>query len=482
MFGLLTQATTSAFTAGLTVYLARALGESGYGVFALGLGIGSFALLASDAGISYAAARFIAERYTDRAAVADVVSAALMLTVAAALAAGALLWVMSGPIAAAFGQAALRWPLRGISLAVAGQSLLLLYLRIFSAVRQVRLGVWVVFVESLTEATASVALVALGAGVTGAAFGRAIGYAVGAAAALAAGGRLLGSRAFSLRPKGEVGTGEIVRYAGSLLVTNSAYTVYGAIDTLLIGAILTTSAVGLFSGPMRLVLFFGYVGESVAGALGPRVARTADREPDVAAWRAGLRWLLIFQSLLVAPLLVWATPIMVLLLGSAFHESGPILRVLTLYVFLGGLSPVLSITVNYLGQGAKRIPIVLVALLVNAALDAVLLPLVGPLGAAIGTGVAYSIYVPAHFRLCRQAFEIPLRPLARTFVRAGLAAAAMAAVLLAFGTSNLSLLDWILGLVAGTLAFLVVLFATGEIRRDELLRALGAARSRFSAA
>jgi O-antigen/teichoic acid export membrane protein len=279
-----------------------------------------------------------------------------------------------------------------------------------------------------------------------------------------------------------VGTGDILRYAGSLLVTNSAYTVYGAIDTLLIGAILTTSAVGLFSGPMRLVLFFGYVGESVAGALAPRVARTAEHEPDVAAWGAGLRWLLIFQSLLVAPLLVWATPIMVLLLGSAFHDSGPILRVLTLYVFLGGLSPVMSVSVNYLGQGARRIPIVLVALLVNAALDAVLLPLVGPLGAAIGTGVAYAIYVPAHFRLCRQAFEIPLRPLARTVARAGLAAAAMAAVLLAFGTSDLSLLDWILGLVAGTLAFLVVLLATGEIRRDELLRAVGVARGRVRAA
>ena len=479
-FGLLTQVTTSVFTAGLTVYLARALGESGYGVFALALTVSAIALLASDAGVSQAAARFVAERYTDRPAAADAAAAALRLNVVAAVAAAVLLWVLAAPIAAAFVASALKWPLRGIAVAVIGQSLLMLYLRIFSSVRRVRLGVAVVFVESLMETTASIALVALGGGVTGAAFGRAIGYAFGAAAAMVVGGRLLGRRAFALRARGDTRTRDIARYAGPLLITNSAYTIYGTIDSLLIASLLTTSAVGLFSGPVRLVVLLGYVGESVAGAVGPRVVRTPDHEPDAVTWRAGVRWLLIFQSALVAPLLMWATPIIVLLLGQGFHASGPVLRCLALFAFLRGLSPVMSISVNYLGGASKRIPIVLLTLLVNIALDVTLLPLIGVIGAAIGTGVAYVIYVTAHFRLCRQAFDVPMGPLVRTAARSGLAATAMALVLLAVGTSHLSPLQWVTGLAGGTVAFGLVLLATGELNRDELRTLIGLVRGRVA--
>jgi hypothetical protein len=39
--GLLNRGTTAAFTAVLTVYLARAIGESGYAIFALALSIGA---------------------------------------------------------------------------------------------------------------------------------------------------------------------------------------------------------------------------------------------------------------------------------------------------------------------------------------------------------------------------------------------------------------------------------------------------------
>jgi O-antigen/teichoic acid export membrane protein len=480
--GLLNRGTTAAFTAVLTVYLARAIGESGYATFALALSIGAVALLTSDAGISHSAARYIAERHEDRAAVADVAAIALKLNVVAALLSAGALWFLAPTIANAFGKHALLWPLRGIALAVVGQSMLLVYLGVFTAVRRIQIGVGVVFIESLVETTASIALVALGAGVTGAAFGRAIGYAVGAVAALAAAMRLLGRRAFSLRSRGETRVRDVAQYAGTLMVTNSAFTIYAVIDSLLIAAMLTTNDVGLFSAPMRLMVVVGYVGESVAGALGPRVARSAGHEPDAVTWNAGVRWLVIFQSLLLAPVLVWAQPIIVLILGQGFLASGPVLQLLTLYVFLCGLSPVMAISVNYLGEGAKRIPIVLTALAVNIILDVVLLPLLGVIGAAIGTSVAYAIYVPLHFRLCRKAFSVPLRPLLRTAARSMLGAAAMAFVLLAVGTSHLSVLQWVVGLLGGAVAFAAVLFATREVTPADVRGLVGLVRRRTAPA
>ena len=139
------------------------------------------------------------------------------------------------------------------------------------------------------------------------------------------------------------------------------------------------------------------------------------------------------------------------------------LRVLAVYIFLAGPSPLISTTVNYLGHAARRIPIVLLALAVNVAIDLALVPTIGVVGAAVGSSAAYALYVPAHLRICRRELGIPLRPLAVTLARGLVAALAMGVVLVAVGTESLSFADWILGGAAGTLVFCVVLLLTGEV-------------------
>ena len=73
-FGLATQITTAAFTAGLTLFLVRALGPDDYGVFALAVGIGTLVVLAADFGISGSAGRFIADHSDEPRTVLDVVT------------------------------------------------------------------------------------------------------------------------------------------------------------------------------------------------------------------------------------------------------------------------------------------------------------------------------------------------------------------------------------------------------------------------
>jgi hypothetical protein len=82
--------------------------------------------------------------------------------------------------------------------------------------------------------------------------------------------------------------------------------------------------------------------------------------------------------------------------------------------------------------------------------------------------------VPLHIWILKRLIDLPLRPLALAMARSLLAAAAMAAVLFAFGTDDLSLLDWIAGGVGGLAAFAAVLLLTRQVTLDEL-RTLGAA-------
>ena len=468
-FALAAQATTSVFTAALTLYLVRALGPGDFGVFGLALGIGAIALLLADLGVSQSTARFIAEVRGDRPAVAGLLADALRLKIAISAAVAVVLIALADPIATAYDNPDLAWPLRGVALAVLGQGLVLFYLTAFQALGRIDRNVRVVFIESATETTASIALVALGADAAGAAFGRAIGYAVGVAVAIAVVVRLCGRAAVALRRREDARTREIMTYARPLLVTNSAYTLFSTLDVLLIGALLTSPAVGLFAAPLRFVTFLGSIGQAVGNAVAPRLAAHADGGRDVATFVATIRWLLLLQGLLVAAALVWSEPIVRLLFGEEFGESAGVLRALGPYILLVGLAPLITTGVNYLGQAGRRVPIVAAAVLVNAAIDLTLLREIGIVAAGIGTSAAYLLYVPLHLRLCGQVVAIPYRALALTLARTLLAAGAAAGVLAMFGTAaELSVTTWAAGVIAAPAVYLAVLFATGELRRQEL--------------
>src|SRR5439155_3242461 len=121
-FAFAAQLTSAAFTAVITLYLVRALGPGGYGVFALAVGIGALLVLASDLGLTQSAERFIAEHRGDRAAVAGVLADTLKLKLGAAVLACGGLIALASPIADAYDSPALAWPLRAIALAVLGQT------------------------------------------------------------------------------------------------------------------------------------------------------------------------------------------------------------------------------------------------------------------------------------------------------------------------------------------------------------------------
>jgi O-antigen/teichoic acid export membrane protein len=362
-------------------------------------------------------------------------------------------------------------------LSLFAESLLGLWVAALIALGRNSVNLRLAFIESFVEAGAIITLVALGAGATGAAFGRAIGYTVGALVATLALYRLFGRALLASREPSR--TREIATYAAPLVVASGAYTLYSQIDIMIVGAMLGTRAVGLFAAPMQLAIPLAYIGQALANSVSPRQAASAEG-PDVRAFVTSLRWLVIFQSALLAPIIVWPEEIARLLLGTQFAESAMVLRALAAFIFLRGLGPLISTTVNYLGRAQQRIPIVLAALAVMVGIDVVLLPRIGVVAAAIGATAAYWLYVPAHFVICWRALHFDLRPLGLTLLRSLVAAGAMTGVLLAVGTGPLSIGALTVGALGGTAAFAVTLLLTREVSRGELRRGRAAVSLRAS--
>jgi O-antigen/teichoic acid export membrane protein len=261
----------------------------------------------------------------------------------------------------------------------------------------------------------------------------------------------------------------LTSYARALFVVDSAFTLFGQVDVLLVGAFLGAGAAGVYQAPTRLVTVLHYPGLAAATSIAPGLAGRGGR-PDPSALAAGLRWLLIFQCALVAPLLLWAQPIVDLVLGPGYGESAGVLRALVPFMLLSGVAPLLSNTANYLGQARRRVPIAIATVAVAAALALVLIPRWGIVGAAVAIDVAYALYVPAHLWLCARMVALPLGGLAATLARSLIAAAAMVPVLAAAGTHSLTPFGWVAGSAGAALAYAAALAATRELSAGELRR------------
>ena len=462
-FSFLAQITGAAFTAGLTIFLARKLGSEGYGVLSLAIGIVGLVTLFADFGVANSVSRFVAEHRHDRGRTVAVLADGLRLKAIASVTVAVLMFALAGPISSAYGIPALLWPIRGIAVALLGQSMMMLG-EVFAARGRADLQWRTALSESATETTASIALVLAGAGATGAAFGQAIGYMAGGAMTILLLVRLLGPEVL---PKGfrfGADARRIATYASFLLIIDGAYTAFSQIDILIIGSYLGASAVGLFSAPMRLIAFLAYPGAAVATGVAPRLARGSHHEPNVPAFMASLRLLLIVQSAITAFVLGWAPLLIEIGLGKEFAKSAAVLRALAPYVFLIGFGTLVSLSANYLGEARRRLPIAIVTVIVNLVLDLFLIPRIGVIGGCIGTDVAYAIYAPAHLLICKRALSLNLRPPARTLLRTLLAGSVLTGILFLFGDSTSSQL-WRIpaGGIVGVFAFAAVLLLTGEM-------------------
>ncbi|MGO9973691.1 MAG: oligosaccharide flippase family protein [Solirubrobacteraceae bacterium] len=472
---LLSQGAGFVFTAVLTLYLVHALGASRYGIYTLAVSISSLLLYPAGLGLPMAVGRFIADHRQSVREMRAILALALRVQVPVALLCSFALLVAAEPVAKAYGHPDLVWPLRIAALGVFGQTLFGFLTSIAQSFRRSSVTLWMSIIESATETSTAVALVIGGAGAAGAVAGKAIGYTVATAAGLFLTLRLLGGMRRRDGARSKVGLRRMMSYASAMFVVDVTWTAISAIDILFIGAMLNAVAVGSFGAVTRIMTVLGYLGVAVASGVAPRLS-LAGGAPDTRAFAEGARYLIIVQGLIIAPFIVWATPIVNLLLGPGYKGAAEVMRVLTLMYFVGAPAALVSVTVTYLGEGRRRVAIMLWILGVGLLSTYLLIRAVGLVGAAIADDIVRVLYVAAHFWLCSRLISIDLRRLAWCCVRTVLAAGAMALPMLAIGTQHLTAVQWCIGLGAGTAAYGAVLILTREISIEQMRAIAGKLR------
>jgi O-antigen/teichoic acid export membrane protein len=360
-----------------------------------------------------------------------------------------------------------------------GQALFSFLAYAAASVRQSGVALRMAVIESATETSSSIVFVLVGAGAAGAALGKSIGYAIATTAGLYLMARLLGTLWEQERTRSKVRAREVLKYAGATFIVDLGWTVIIRVDILLIGALLTSAAVGTFNAVLRIVTVLGYLGTAVAGGVAPRLS-LGDGSPDTYAFNQGVRYLLIVQGLVLAPMIVWATPLVDLLLGPGYHQAAVIMQVLSVTAFVSAPAGLLSVSVNYLGAAQRRVKVIFVTLVLGIVSTYVLIDVSGLVGAAIADDLVGLVYVVANLWLCTTLIAVDVASLVASVARIVIAASAMAVVMFIVGTDDLSPAQWLVGGVAGAAAYAGALFISGEISVLELqlvaAKTLGAVR------
>ncbi len=471
-FALTAQLVGGVLTAILTIFLARELSPDQFGAFTFALSVIAIATLFADVGIGSATGRFMAERRDQPSAAAAVFATALRLKLLTGLPATVALFVLAKPICHIFGTGDAVWALRASAIALFAQTLFNLFLGAFIALGKLRYNVLLATVESVAEVSASVPLVIIGGTAAAAAFGRAAGFSIGVIVAAAFARRTLGARRGRKQlaePKlPAVSSRRLMGYAGPLLLVDAAFRLFVSIDVLLIAAIIGGGArIAAFGLPMRLTVFLEYPAAAVASAVAPRLTQRRN-DDDVALLGESIRYLTIVQMLVTAPLLIWPEAIMSLLFGDKYPEATGVLRALAPFVLLSGIAQLTTLSVNYLGEAWRRVPIAVVMLSANVIIDIVLLPKIGIVAGAVGTSVAYVLWVPAHVWILRKRGGLLVRPFLLTLARSILAGGATVGVLALLGTGRVGIPVMLLGAVAGSLVYVAALVLLGELGREDV--------------
>jgi O-antigen/teichoic acid export membrane protein len=414
----------------------------------------------------------MAERRGEPSAAAAVFATALRLKLLTGLPATIALFLLATPICHAFGAENAIWALRASAIALFAQTLFNLFLGAFVALGKLRYNVILATIESVAEVATSIPLVIIGGTAAAAAFGLVAGFSVGVIAAGALARRTLGARGSreqrtDLDPA-VVSPRRLMGYAGPLLLVDAAFRLFTSIDVLLIAAIIGGGArVAAFGLPLRLTVFLEYPAAAVASAVAPRLTRGRS-EDDVVLLGDSIRYLTILQMLITAPLLIWPEAIMSLLFGDKYPEATGVLRALAPFVLLSGLAQLTTLSVNYLGEAWRRVPIAIVMLSANVIVDVILLPKIGIVAGAVGTSVAYAIWVPAHVWILRTRGGLRVGPFLVTLARSVLAGGATVGVLALLGTGQVGVPTMVLGAVAGSLVYVAALVLLGELGRDDV--------------
>jgi O-antigen/teichoic acid export membrane protein len=259
-------------------------------------------------------------------------------------------------------------------------------------------------------------------------------------------------------------------------------TLYFKIDVPILKFFTTFAAVGIYSAAYKYLEAVVFVPQTLMDPVFPALAQIAHHNIERLGGAAtkAYKMLAVAGVPLTVAMVVLAAPIIHYTIPG-FEKAIPVLQVLGLGVLFLFVNNAFLYTLNAMGRQSDSTRLAVVSLVVNVALNLLLIPQPSPIyggymGAAWATVLTeVALFIGGWYMLRKHLFALPIISSLRGVLPAGvLCAAAMGGAVLALGPH---LLSYAVAVAAGVAAYVAGLLLTHAFTAEELALAREATRS-----
>ena len=180
-----------------------------------------------------------------------------------------------------------------------------------------------------------------------------------------------------------------------LMLSVLAITIYMKIDQVIIRNMLDDKQVGYYAAAVRLTEAWYFIPAAIVTSLFPAIlnAKQADERIYMNRLQKLYDLLVMIAVAIALPVTIFSKEIIVILLGSDFINSAPVLTIYiwgSIAVFLGIASGQYLVAENFTRISFYR---TLAGVVINVALNFALIPVIGILGSALATLFSYTLSV-----------------------------------------------------------------------------------------
>lgn len=406
---------------GVKAVLARYLGPDTYGVFVQGLAVMEILAVIGLLGLHRGLPRFMSyyRGKGDAGAVEDSIATASAIAVAGGIVVSVVMYAGAPVIATLFNEPALESVLRLFTVAVLPLALFYLSIAMIRGVQNARYKVYVAdVILPLVQIALILFLFWQGFGVEGAVYAYIIAVSLAAIIAVRYFRSLTSYGWGDVRARAR----ELVVFSWPLMVVSVVIAVNRWVDVLMLGWLSESAAVGIYEVAMSVAGFSIIILSSLNYMYMPVVSElfsTKGREMVGEAFLTTTRWVYLLSLPVLAGLMIFPDAVLTLLFGEAYAVGSMAMIILAVgYLYSMAVGPA-GTTLMAIGLSTRFMAGMIVLGVVDIALNLVLIPPYGIVGAAIamstGTILANAVMAGFVYR------HVHVHPFTRTMLRPSLA-------------------------------------------------------------
>lgn len=381
----------------ITIYAARALGTSGYGVFSYAIGLTGFFLFFKNIGVDAIMTREVARRPEERN---QLFATSFWLEIGLLVITAALLLFVA-PLFSHIPEALTLIP--ALTVMLIAEDLKDLFVAFFRGIEKME---W----EAVVTLASNIALVVFGFGAL--LISRSpLSLALASAAASLFGVLLAGGIVFVRHIQGFFKSFNkdlvvpILQSAWPVAVGGVVSLFLVNVDIIMLGFWKTTGDVGIYAAIQKTVGILGTPAALVATSIFPmfsRLAHSGDPMRTRQVIESVLRILFLFAVPLVLGGAVLGAPLLEFIFGTAYISGASAMTILLLSILATFPMVIFTNCILAYDQQRKTIAITVVTSLVSIGLNFLLIPRLGMIGASFATLASSIVYSYLTFRLCRK--------------------------------------------------------------------------------